>query len=364
MNYPFKHKFCEENLIGLDIFRFLLSISILIVHFPHFIYPFQSINSFDLSQLPFYTYLSKIYINGGFAVQLFWMLSGVIFSHFYFYKIENLSFKNYLILRLSRLYPLHILTLFLVLILQLIYHKLNSNFFIINNNDTFHFILNILLINYWNSDFQLSFNAPFWSVSVEIFSYIIFYIFISSGLLKKEKSLLILIFSLILFTSIKILLPFNECLLYFFIGVMFVRKYETFTFSKLIASITILIILLFLKKFIFFNNIFIVKLIILFSSLIFSILIIFLFSIKVYGMSNKIKTFIRKLSGLTYSMYMIHFPLQLILILLFKNKGILFFNNKLFFSSYIVISIVIAYFIYSIYEIPLQNYLRKKFIHK
>jgi peptidoglycan/LPS O-acetylase OafA/YrhL len=362
LNNYFGNKFSDENLIGLDLFRFILSLIILIVHFPQFTQSFQSIENFDKSQLPFFYFLSKIYINGGFAVQLFWMLSGVIFSHFYYNKIENLSFKIFFYLRITRLYPIHILTLLIVLISQLLYYKNIGEFFLINNNDIFHFILNIFLINYWNPDFQLSFNAPFWSVSVEIFTYIVFFILVSSRLFRKDKHLFILVLILLIFTSLKILSPFNECLLYFFIGVLFVRKYKEITFSKLIILLFLMATLLIIKK----NNIlkdsYIVSLITMLLSLSFAIVSIFLFSIKIQNLNIAIKKLIRKLSNLTYSMYMIHFSIQLILLLFFRNKGLAFFNNNHFFMSYIAINILVSYILYSYYEFPFQNFLRKKLI--
>ena len=139
LNSISRNDFSDDNLIGLDLFRFLLSLTILIVHFPHFSQSFSSNNSFDENQLPYFSILSKLYKNGGFAVQLFWMLSGVIFSQFYFKKIENLSFSQYIYLRITRLYPIHIITLILVFILQKLFHNNFGVYFIINNNDFFHF---------------------------------------------------------------------------------------------------------------------------------------------------------------------------------------------------------------------------------
>jgi peptidoglycan/LPS O-acetylase OafA/YrhL len=78
-----------SDLSGLHLLRFLLALSILVVHFPHFFFPFAGAQP-DRSALPFQPYLDPIYAYGGFAVQIFWMISGVIFYVFYMREIRNL----------------------------------------------------------------------------------------------------------------------------------------------------------------------------------------------------------------------------------------------------------------------------------
>ena len=97
----------------------------------------------------------------------FFMYKDLIFS-------KSISFKNFIILRLSRLYPLHLLTLFIMLFLQLLYNYLNDSYFIYEGNNFKNFILNFLLIDQWGFTTQWSFNNPSWSISVEFLLYIIF----------------------------------------------------------------------------------------------------------------------------------------------------------------------------------------------
>lgn len=360
LNNSYGNKFSDENLIGLDIFRFFLSITILIVHFPQFVQSFLPIENFEIKQLPFFSFFSKLYLNGGFAVQLFWMLSGVIFSNFYYNKIEKISFVKFFYLRITRLYPIHFITLILVLILQTIYYNKFGYYFLIKDNDIFHILLNIFLINYWNIDFNLSLNAPFWSVSVEIFTYIVFYNFVSSGVIKKEKNLFFLILCFIAICVLQILPPFNECLLYFFSGVFLVRMYEKINFKLIIKLLSTLIVLLIFRKIEYFSSIYLNRFLITIISLIFSIVIIYIFSIKINKGYTFLVTSARKLSNLTYSMYMIHFSIQLILLLLFKDKGLNFFINKTFFCFYLFFNVLISHFVYNKFELPIQNFLRNR----
>ena len=178
------------DLCGLHLLRFLLALSILIVHFPHFFFPYGAEQP-DPNTLPFFLFLNPIYAYGGFAVSIFWMISGIIFYVFYMGEIRDLriSFPTFLGLRLTKLYPVHLLTLFLVAILQNSYTSIHGSSFIYGNNDFTHFILNLMMINFWNAKFGLSFNGPFWSVSVEIFVYILFFLLSRNGLLNTTRNI-------------------------------------------------------------------------------------------------------------------------------------------------------------------------------
>ncbi|HRQ90806.1 MAG TPA: acyltransferase, partial [Bacteroidia bacterium] len=78
--------------------------------------------------------------------------------------------------RFSRLYPLHLVTLVLVALLQALYFSREQKFFVYPNNDPFHFILNLGFASNWGLEKGLSFNGPVWSVSVEILLYLLFFI--------------------------------------------------------------------------------------------------------------------------------------------------------------------------------------------
>jgi hypothetical protein len=54
-----------SDLSGLYLLRFLLALSILIVHFPHFFFPYAGAQ-LDRSVMPFQPYLDPIYAYGGF----------------------------------------------------------------------------------------------------------------------------------------------------------------------------------------------------------------------------------------------------------------------------------------------------------
>jgi peptidoglycan/LPS O-acetylase OafA/YrhL len=79
--------------------------------------------------------------------------------------------------RFARLYPLHLLTLLIVAALQYVAFVRFGAFAIFDANDTYDFFLNLCMISGWGFEHGASFNAPIWSISVELISYALFWIF-------------------------------------------------------------------------------------------------------------------------------------------------------------------------------------------
>ena len=116
----------------IEILRLLTSLSVLIFHYIHFFYPFNSFYNpelkIDSTQFPFFFILELIYEYGRYGVQMFWAISGFVFAHVYLDQLNKISSKDFLINRIARLYPLHLLTLILVAGLQILSFKTNGNF--------------------------------------------------------------------------------------------------------------------------------------------------------------------------------------------------------------------------------------------
>lgn len=147
--------------------------------------------------------LAQIYFHEGYiGVSFFFILSGFILSHSYEGKIKSksLSVHKYLLLRLARLYPLHIL----IAIAYLANDILSRN-----NINIYQILSNFLLLQSWNSDpsFHFSLNSVSWSISNEMFFYLSFIVFIFIKISTMIKILCVLtagtIGSLIYFTALK-----------------------------------------------------------------------------------------------------------------------------------------------------------------
>jgi len=120
--------------------------------------------------------------NGHYFVEFFFVLSGFVLFHTYGEaKFTKDKFKQYLTSRFFRLYPMHILTLIVVIIIEFIKLYAGKKGITFNNaafTETARpadIIPNLLLLHAWLPNAtSTSFNMVSWSISIEFYMYIIF----------------------------------------------------------------------------------------------------------------------------------------------------------------------------------------------
>jgi peptidoglycan/LPS O-acetylase OafA/YrhL len=112
-------------------------------------------------------------------VDLFFSLSGFIFFWLYSQRVaqRRISGAQFALLRFSRLYPLQLATLLCVAAGQYWMLKEQGSYFIYPVNDARAFVLNLLFASSWGFENDLSFNGPSWSVSVEVLLYGLFFVY-------------------------------------------------------------------------------------------------------------------------------------------------------------------------------------------
>lgn len=207
---------------GLEMLRFLAAVCILFWHYRHFFYnpPPGDHTPFTLVREPLYWLFFPFYERGLFAVQVFWSISGFIFFYKYGTAIheKRVSLWEYAVFRFSRLYPLHFVTLLIVAGLQIVFAMGHGKHFVFPEFDLYHFALNVLMIPHWGYQVGYSFNAPVWSVSVEEFCYLSFF-FLASGLAFNRRSFVGLVVASWIILTAKVFTPdFSECIALFLIG--------------------------------------------------------------------------------------------------------------------------------------------------
>nr|WP_295873044.1 acyltransferase [uncultured Chitinophaga sp.] len=165
---------------SLDAFRGIAAVIVVLFHWQMFFYPNDvfTLGGELNTALPFYSALSMFYTHGMVSVDIFFQLSGFIFFWLYADSVATgkTDFRKFWVYRISRLYPLHIATLVVVAILQPMVLQRLGHYFVIQYNDTYHFFLNLLFMQNWGFEVGPSFNAPSWSVSVEMFLYLLFFL--------------------------------------------------------------------------------------------------------------------------------------------------------------------------------------------
>jgi len=159
-----------------------------------------------LAHTPFRVFNKEFY-QIDLAVDFFFVLSGFIMALAYQDRVsQGLSLKSFVILRLGRIYPLHFFTLLalLIFITVEVYMGLELAFSPSNNISTF--ISNIFLVHSMGIHDYLCWNFPSWSISTELFTYILFY-FLLIGIDKKHQLILPGLIALFCFAS---LLSFSD----------------------------------------------------------------------------------------------------------------------------------------------------------
>jgi len=353
------NKNSKEILLGLELLRFISALAILIWHYQHFAM-LPNAHNFEPQQQPFYNYLSFFYLNGAKAVYLFWALSGYIFFYNYYTEIKTykLTIYAFLIDRISRLYPLHLFTLLILLFLQFSFFSNQQEYFIYQNNDVYHLILNLFFMNYWGFENGYSFNGPVWSVSAEV---LIYFIFFFTTLKLSIRHNFLAIFVILILMYIFELKALFMCVVFFYLGGILNRVVEINKrlniFILLLITSLLYVLELNSNRFIFFlldyPN--------LFRDGFFCLLLLLVF-LKIGSVLKPFASFISGLGNLTYSMYLCHFPIQLLMVLFFlKQKIDMPYKNSWLFLFFISITIFISFFVYKILEKPSKEFLRKKF---
>lgn len=368
-----------ERLYLLDFARAIAATCVVLLHYQHFYSSdYNQQLNFVKNLQPFYNILGIFYEFGTVAVQFFFILSGFIFFMFYRERILEgvINFKNFIILRLSRLYPLHLLTLILVLIIQFFYNQSYSEHFIYKNNDLENFIAHFLLIQEWGLIGETaSYNGPSWSISVEFFLYIIFFLISIFFIKNIFQSLITIIFSLLIYFFLQpVLNNLILGLLLFYIGgftFFFYTYLKKFYKKKFFILVLIIIDIIVFGRFLnesflnFQNSIeFLIgnKLFILLFFIKFPLLIINLSILQLY--KKNLGKNIKLLGDISYTIYLVHFPIQLLFALVIKKMLIIDFNSPFFFLIYVSTVFLVSILIYKFFELPLKDYLRGKLIEK
>ena len=353
------NKNSKEILLGLELLRFISALAILIWHYQHFAM-LPNAHSFEPQQQPFYNYLSFFYLNGAKAVYLFWALSGYIFFYNYYKDIKTykLTIYAFFIDRFSRLYPLHLVTLLVLLFLQFSFFSNQQEYFIYQNNDVYHLILNLFFMNYWGFENGYSFNGPVWSVSAEV---LIYFIFFFTTLKLSIRHNVLAIFVILISMYILELKALFMCIFFFYMGGIVNRVIEKNERFVLLIVLLVAFLLYALElnseKFKFF----VLDYPALFQDGFFCLILLIVF-LTIGSVLKPIASLISGLGNLTYSMYLCHFPIQLLMVLFFlKQKIDISYKNTWLFLFFIIITILISFFIYRILEKPSKEFLRRKF---
>lgn len=258
----------------------------------------------------------------------------------------------------------------IVALLQLIYISREGISFVYPFNDIYHFILNLGFASHWGFEYGHSFNAPVWSVSIEVLLYTIFFVTAFWGRGNLIFVLFISIFSIILFKFYGNIILQGISLFYlggvvFHITQLVSRDYQFLKYFIWIFTATI-----WLTVIINFYVVDIANMLRTYGSygkillLIFTNYILFPITICCIALIEIERgEFLKRISwigDITYSSYLLHFPLQLFFALLVSYNIISpdSYLNSGFFAIFFMILIPSSYVTYIKFERPVQKMIR------
>ncbi|MEH2491805.1 acyltransferase family protein [Bradyrhizobium sp. AZCC 2230] len=164
----------KAHVLTLDSIRGIAAVTVVIHHvilMPTFLAAFPNRAWIDCA----------FFRSGGFLVDLFFVLSGMVMSLSYVQSdFGRFSLRDFMVRRFARVYPLHIVMLFVTLLFRLVRIGLVMAGIIVavptvfEVNNAYSFFLNVFLLHSLGFVHYLNWNAPSWSISVEFYTYLAF----------------------------------------------------------------------------------------------------------------------------------------------------------------------------------------------
>lgn len=348
----------HDRIFTLDVLRGLAALSVVFWHWQHFFYVDDHPLNFHAPQQPLFETLSIFYKHGSLAVELFFCISGFVFFWLFSNKITDrkIPAPRFFWDRFSRLYPLHIVTLAIVAGLQFLYTQEHAEYFVYQVNDAYHALLNVLLIPAWGFESGWSYNAPIWSVSVEVLLYGTFFLLC---LTKNLRYFLLPCLVAIGFVAYPLNYKLGSGLFTFFCGGMAFLLLERLraTLSETLTCCITLILALVSWVIIVTQeaNMYLIM------GVAFPASVMFLASLSF--MNPDLMKPYAAIGDLSYSSYLLHFPLQIVFAIVVDRLG---YGREIFYSPWMLglfmaVLIPLSFASHRLFEVPVQRALRSSF---
>ncbi len=364
------HRDDETRLLGLELLRFIAAVGVLVWHYQHFLFVgHDSAVPWETAALPLRWLLGPFYRYGYQGVELFWCISGFIFTWKYGALLQRgaLRFGRFAWLRFSRLYPLHLATLLIVAGLQYLYWLRYNQTFVYRFNDAWHFTLNLGFANWWGLQSGESFNGPSWSVSAEVLIYVAFFCVCRlAGASWRSEVGAVVAFSVaapLAKAIFGVKLAFTGAGTFFYLGALTLRVYERagrlngrrrgWVALACAGAVAVGAGLVAVHR-----------LAIAGASLFMFPALVLLAQLVVRPGSQRVRALLSGVGNLTYASYMLHFPLQLTAMLVFGWLGVSvrpLVPQAWFMLAYLTTVLGVAYVVFRRMERPAQNWLRARF---
>lgn len=356
----------NSRLSYLDALRGIAALLVAIFfHYQHFSILFQSNSTGSIP--PFYSFLPfKLFFDkGDLMVDVFFVLSGIVFSYTYRQTIEkgDVNGFDFFVRRFSRLYPIHLLTLFIVAVLVNLYYRSFNTYPLYKYNDSYHLVLNMFFLHRGFFDKGHSFNGPAWSLSIEVIMYVIF--FCQAKLLRGIWSSVVLAAIGFVFYRSPIQWTFllnvdvGRGLMGFFSGCLIYEILIKDARRLFIIGVPIISVLLFTVYFIMIKQFVKVPIHVQLIGILATIIPLLHHSELIQRLS-KARVF-QYLGDISLAVYMIHVPIQFCILYYYRfSNQIIPYSSPFFFVSYGLAVITAGFVLHYYFEKPMQRAIRKR----
>lgn len=358
----------HDRLLGIEAIRFVSAVAVLFWHYQHFWFVADEAVAFSRESQPFYTLFAFLYSFGNYGVEVFWCLSGFVFFWKYSESIQSgaVTAYQFFVLRFSRLYPLHLVTLLVVAAVQPVYRSLVGSSFVYQENDVPHFIAQLLLATDWGLIHGYSFNGPIWSVSVEAFIYGLFFALMRS--LGGSLTVTLALTAAFAIGHASDTLPYHlsKGLVFFFLGGVTAHVYALGIRDRRVGAVA---------------DVSAVAVLVACTSLMVSarlqwteaphptilllgacpaVIVLTVRYVRLTGATSRIVT---DAGNLTYSSYLLHFPIQLLIVTASRMLDVSIpAQSPIFLISFVAGTLLLSRLIYKQFEMPAQRLIRARLL--
>lgn len=353
-----------NKLPGLEVLRFIAAVAVLLWHYQHFAFVADTPVGLTKPLLPFYGALQPFYEAGLFGVWIFWCISGFIFFWKYLTPIADgaVSGWQFFVFRLSRLYPLHLVMLLAVALLQFVYIRLTGYFFVYQDNDLRHFLLQLMMASNWGLQNNNSFDGPIWSVSVEVLVYVVFFVllrFVSASALVSVA----MVAACAIAHQLGVQNHIVDCLAFFYLGGLAAILKRRIVGPKVAGVATgaaaVLAAVIVTAGLAPSVNV---------SAFAFLLTVTPVVIFSVSGpmpMPASAQRLVEDAGNMTYAIYLLHFPIQLVIALGYAALRLpIPYYQAWFFAAFVITTLAASYATYRWFEAPSQAMMRASLLRR
>lgn len=342
-----------DKLLGLELLRFASALAVLFFHYRHFAH-LPGMGPVGRATVPFYGLLWPLYEYGQYGVQVFWGISGYIFFWKYGAAIHErtVAARDFFWLRFSRLYPLHLATLMAVIGLQALYRQFAGENFIYPTGDAGLFVRQLFLATDWGSQSPFSFNGPIWSISAEVAVYAGFFLLVRwfSPTMKLCAAVVAAGLALQLIGLVWVSVA---CATYFFAGGLAALLRPRSAKPAVAALAALMALSIATGTFGARDK--------LPTILLLAVPCLLVILTRDWPFFARWQKQVQFAGNLTYSSYLLHFPLQVTLAILVAASGVVPpLTATWFLAAYLGVTLGAAALSYRWFELPAQRWIRRR----